>query len=130
MSGPIRILLAEDTIFFRKAIKDVLQNMGHEVVAASDGQEAIDLLNQAEKPFDLIVSDIEVPRVNGFQLANAVRNHPKYSSMPMMAVSSKAGLSFMKECKKAGFNIYMEKLRPNMLENAVNDLLSKEKSAV
>ncbi len=125
-----RILLAEDTIFFRKAIKDVLQNMGHEVVAASDGQEAIDLLNQAEKPFDLIVSDIEMPRVNGFQLANAVRNHPKYSSMPMMAVSSKAGLSFMKECKKAGFNIYMEKLRPNMLENAVNDLLSKEKSAV
>lgn len=124
-----RILLAEDTVFFRKTLKSLLEQTGYEVVAVGDGQEAIDLLNQNEKPFDLVISDIEMPRVNGFQLAKAIRHHPKLSSLPLLAVSSRADSSFVAEGQRAGFDLYMEKLKPTAFLNAVAKLITREKSA-
>lgn len=122
-----RILLAEDTLFFRKAIKKVLEGRGFEVVTANDGKEAIDMLDRGEGPFDLIVSDIEMPRVNGFQLAEGVRKHPKFSSTPMLALSSRADREYMLEGQRVGFDLYLEKIKPANLLAAVNELTTKRK---
>ena len=123
------ILLAEDTAFFRQAVKTLLEKAGYKVVCANDGKEAIDLLNDPKYTFDLIVSDIEMPRVNGFQLAEAVRKHPTHSTLPMLAVSSRADTKSMEDGIKAGFDLYLEKLKPAILLNAVSELFDKGRRA-
>lgn len=122
-----RILLAEDTLFFRKAMSKILENQGYEVISAVDGKEAYELLTQSEAPFDLIVSDIEMPRTNGFQLAEMVRQNPHTSHLPLLAISSRAENDFVAEGKKAGFDVFLEKLQPDVLVGAVTDLLNRKR---
>jgi two-component system, chemotaxis family, sensor kinase CheA len=124
------ILLVEDTAFFRKAIKAVLDKAGFNVTIAYDGQDAVDFLNRNQMHIDMIVSDIEMPRMNGFSLAEYVRKHPKYREVPMLAISSRADKDFMSAGKKAGFNLYLEKLKPEILISSMNELILSSKKAV
>ncbi len=62
----LRLLLVEDTPFFRKTIQKYLQRYGYQVDVVVDGQDGIDKLNQEDVPYDLIISDVEMPRMNGF----------------------------------------------------------------
>src|SRR5690606_15933626 len=84
------ILLVEDTVFFRRAIKDVLEKRGYNIVTANDGLEALETLERHEGFFDIVISDIEMPRVNGFDLAKAIRMEKRWKALPMIALSSKA----------------------------------------
>ncbi len=124
-----KILLVEDTIFFQRAISNILDQGGYEVISANDGQEAIEILSREDLVIDLIVSDIEMPRLNGFELAKNVRRHQRYSNLPMLAISSRADRKHMAEGAQAGFNIYLEKLRPVPLLSAIQDLLTKKVGA-
>lgn len=117
--GSKYILLAEDTLFFRRAIISALEKGGHRVHAVNDGKEALEALSHSLERFDLIVSDIEMPNMNGFELAKAVRNHPSYSSIPLLAVSSRADKSYIEKGKEAGFDVYLEKLKTDTLLEAV-----------
>ena len=124
-----RILLVEDTVFFRRAIAAALEKSGHKITMANDGQEALKILNESPERFDLIVSDIEMPRMNGFQLAQNIRKHPSYGKIPMLAVSSRADKNYTDEGLRAGFNLYLEKLKTEDLLNAVRSLTQKEEVA-
>ena len=124
-----KILLVEDTAFFRKAIRIVLEKSGFEVHSANDGQDAIDILNRQDTIFDMVISDIEMPRMNGFQLASTIRNHPVHSHLPLLAVSSRADRQYVIDGKKAGFDIYLEKLKPELLLSSIAELLDRNKGA-
>jgi two-component system chemotaxis sensor kinase CheA len=126
---PKRILLVEDTAFFRKALRIVLEKSGFEVHSANDGQDAIDILNRQDTLFDMVISDIEMPRMNGFQLATTLRNHPVHSRLPLLAVSSRADRQYVIDGKKAGFDIYLEKLKPELLLASIAELLERNKGA-
>jgi two-component system, chemotaxis family, sensor kinase CheA len=118
----LNILLVEDTLFFRKAIAEVLKKAGHEITFAVDGKDAIDILEQNPKKFDMIVSDIEMPRMNGFELAKAVRANPALSRLPMLAISSKCDQNTSSKGLQSGFNMYLEKLQPQILLDSVSAL--------
>ena len=124
-----RVLLVEDTVFFRKAIKSVLEKDGFEVISATNGEEAIEVLNQQNGAFDIIVSDIEMPKLNGFQLAQAIRKNPSFCHLPMLAISSRADKQYVADGTKAGFDVYLEKLKPEILLSAVADLLKTKGAA-
>ena len=126
---PKKILLVEDTAFFRKAIRIVLEKSGFEVHIATDGQDAIEILNRQDTIFDMVISDIEMPRMNGFQLASTLRNHPVHSRLPLLAVSSRADRQYLIDGKKAGFDIYLEKLKPNLLLSSISELLDRYQGA-
>lgn len=121
--GPTRILLVEDTPFFRRAIANVLTAAGHELTLANDGQEALEILNRGDAQFDLIVSDIEMPQLNGFDLARAVRANPKLATLPMLAISSRADSSHVSKGVAAGFNVYLEKLQSEVLLKSIEELM-------
>lgn len=124
-----KILLAEDTVFFRRAIKTVLEKTGYDVITASNGQEALNILNRKDDQFDLIISDIEMPVLNGFQFAAALRKHPDFAQLPLLAVSSRADQKYIVDGKKAGFDSYLEKLKPAVLLDTVSELLQKKRGA-
>lgn len=124
-----RVLLAEDTPFFRKAVCTVLERAGFQVECAGDGQAAAELLQKSDMPFDLIVSDIEMPKMNGFELARHVRANGKVSHLPMIALSSRADQKYQTEGRKAGFDIYLEKMKPDVLLAEIDRLLKTERKA-
>ncbi len=129
LTAPKKILLVEDTAFFRKSIKAVLESAGYEVLLASDGQDAMEMLSSVGEKIDLIVSDIEMPRMNGFQLAATIRQHPAYNKTPLLAISSRADDKYVNQGKKVGFDYYLEKLQPDVLLNAISNLVNHPRGA-
>ena len=109
--------------------RSVLEKTGYEVVTADNGKEAIDILSRNDGDFDVIVSDIEMPLVNGFQFALAVKKEPNLASIPMLAISSRADNAYVSEGKKAGFDMYLEKFKPNILVDSLADLISRKREA-
>ena len=77
-----RVLLAEDEAAIRKVVRDALEREGHEVVAAVDGQEALDAFEAGD--FDLVVSDLAMPRMDGHSLVAEVRRR---SAVPILVLT-------------------------------------------
>jgi two-component system, chemotaxis family, sensor kinase CheA len=120
----VKILLLEDTAFFVKQISRTLENQGHSVRHVENGEEGLKVLDSI-KPgeIDLIVSDIEMPKMNGFDFAERVRGHEKFKSIPMVALTTRFRLDDQERGKKVGFNMYLEKLKPDELIEAIDQLM-------
>lgn len=80
------VLVAEDSITSRMLIKSILESAGYIVKTAVDGMEAFTLLRG--EPFDLVVSDVEMPRLDGFGLIAKIRADPKLSELPVVLVTA------------------------------------------
>jgi two-component system chemotaxis sensor kinase CheA len=80
------ILVVEDSITSRMLLKNILEGAGYQVQTAIDGVEAFTALRETD--FDLVVSDIEMPRLNGFDLTLKIRNDEKLSHLPLVLVTS------------------------------------------
>ncbi len=116
-----RILIAEDSSFYRNLLCSYLEAAGYEVMAAEDGQEALEILEKEE--IDLLITDIEMPRMNGFELTKAVRNHDRLKDLPVIAVTSLSGEDDRRRGVEAGVNDYQPKLDRDQVLNAVHNLL-------
>ena len=125
----LKLLLVEDTTFFRNLVANALTNYGFEVVTAKHGQHALEVIESNNTNFNLIVSDIEMPYLNGFELASQIRKHKVYKNIPMIAFSSRADEEFVNKGRSAGFNMYLEKQKPEELAKAVLYLVSQLKGA-
>ncbi len=81
-----RVLIAEDSITSRMLLKNILESAGYEVTTAVDGAEAFASLR--EQDFDVLVSDVEMPRMDGFQLTEAVRADARLAPLPVILVTA------------------------------------------
>ena len=81
------LLLVDDSAFFRNMLSPVLKAAGYEVTAVSSGQEALAMLKKGRR-FDVLVTDIDMPDMDGFALAEAVRGEQRFGEMPIIALSS------------------------------------------
>ncbi len=80
------ILVAEDSITSRMLMKNILESAGYEVAVAVDGAEAFSVLKT--KKFDLLVSDVDMPRMNGFELTDKIRNYDEIAHLPVVLVTA------------------------------------------
>ncbi|KJR44026.1 sensor histidine kinase/response regulator [Candidatus Magnetoovum chiemensis] len=81
------ILLVDDSINTREIEKEILESYGYNVTVAGDGLEALDRANASS--YDLIITDIEMPRMNGFTLTQQLKNTNEYKNIPVIIVSSR-----------------------------------------
>jgi two-component system chemotaxis sensor kinase CheA len=79
------ILLVEDSVTSRMLLKGILESAGYQVVTAVDGQDAFTALKKTA--FDLVVSDIEMPRINGFELTTKIRTDEQHARLPVVLVT-------------------------------------------
>ena len=121
--GHQRILLAEDTPFFRVAISDYLTSSGYEVVTAVDGAKALAQL-QAGECFDLVLTDIEMPEMNGWELLREIRSSSEWKNLPVLAITSLSSDEDVAAGKKAGFNDWMIKMDRDILINSLSEHLN------
>jgi len=121
-----RILLVEDTVFFSRLIRNFLESSGYEVLTAENGMEALSVLES--KPVDLIVSDIEMPVMDGWRLIQTIRSHPKYKHLPAMALSALNSSESMEKSKQMGFDTHEVKIDKDRMIACVKDLLNNKRN--
>ncbi|MDZ4837338.1 MAG: response regulator, partial [Candidatus Melainabacteria bacterium] len=113
-----RILVVEDSITSRVLLKNILESAGFSVSVASDGQDGWEKLLQ-DSNFDLIVSDVEMPRMTGFELTTKIRKEAKLKDIPIIIVTSLASLEDRRKGVEVGANAYFVKSnfdKSNLLE--------------
>src|SRR5262249_15408396 len=103
-----RVLVVEDTQFFRQLVKGYLEAAGYEVVTAIHGADGLARLE--EQTFDLIVSDIEMPVLDGWGFAKGVRQRPGGDRLPLLALTTLSREEDRARSEAAGFNCHDVKL--------------------
>jgi two-component system chemotaxis sensor kinase CheA len=123
VGGTVRALFAEDTAFFRKRVVSLLERDGYEVVTVKNGEEALMELEKRDPSYyGVILSDIEMPKLNGYGLARAIRKDPKWKTVPLVALTSLGTSQDRQNGLDAGFDLYLEKLNGDELLVALSEL--------
>ncbi|MEI8145181.1 MAG: response regulator, partial [Alphaproteobacteria bacterium] len=123
-----RLLFVDDSPFFRNMLTPVLKAAGYQVTTASAAREALDLIKGGEK-FDIVVSDIEMPDMNGFELAEALRADHRLLGLPVIALSSMTNPAAIERARVAGFHDYVAKFDRQGLIAALKDTATEYASA-
>jgi two-component system, chemotaxis family, sensor kinase CheA len=101
------ILLVEDSLVIRTQMTRILKAAGYTVIAANDGLEGWEKLKAGQ--FDLVVSDVEMPRWSGLQLTNEIRKHSEYENLPVVLVTTLSQAVDRDRGLQAGANAYLTK---------------------
>jgi len=100
-------VLADDSISVRKFVGRMLEKAGYRVKLACDGLEALEIATSS--PCDLVITDLEMPRTNGYELMLHLRQTPSTSKVPVMVVTSRAGAKHRDRAMKEGALAFMVK---------------------
>jgi two-component system chemotaxis sensor kinase CheA len=101
------ILVADDSLTTRVLEKNILEGSGYAVTLAVDGADALEKLRQ--RKFDLVVSDVEMPNMNGFSLTRMIRKEEKFQDLPVILVTSLDSEEDKRKGIEAGANAYITK---------------------
>jgi chemosensory pili system protein ChpA (sensor histidine kinase/response regulator) len=101
------VLLADDSISVRKVLGRQLGAAGWEVVVVADGEQALEALR--ERTFAALITDIEMPRLNGFELLDLVRRRPETRELPAIVLTSRAGAKHRELARRLGATAYLSK---------------------
>lgn len=123
--GDCNILLVEDSAFFRNLLMPMLKMAGYHVTVAEHGEAALKICRNS-KPFDVIVSDIEMPGLSGFDLARELQRDSQTSGVPLIALSSHASPKDIERAMSQGFSEYVTKIDPKALLTTLSKVLSSE----
>ncbi|MEA2987611.1 MAG: two-component system, chemotaxis family, sensor kinase CheA, partial [Alphaproteobacteria bacterium] len=105
---PRRVLLIDDAPFFRNMLAPVLKAAGYAVTAAASAGDALALL-QGSQRFDVVITDIEMPGMDGFALASAVRSDPRHADLPIIGLSSLVSTEAIERGRAVGLHDYVAK---------------------
>ncbi|MEM8701980.1 MAG: chemotaxis protein CheW, partial [Pseudomonadota bacterium] len=120
-----KVLFVDDSSFFRNMLTPVLKAAGYDVTTCNGPQQAFELLENGDK-FHAIVSDIEMPEINGFEFCESLRRDPRFRNIPMLALSSLVTPASIERGRQAGFDDYVAKFdRPGLIA-ALKDVFSNE----
>jgi len=119
------ILVVDDSITVREMERKLLESKGYEVDVAVDGMEAWNLLRI--ESYDMVISDIDMPRMNGFELISHIKQHEKLKTLPVMVVSYKNKEEDRLRGLEAGADYYLTKssFQDNSFIDAVTDLIGE-----
>lgn len=126
-----RILIADDSTVARKQVERAITSLGFEVVAVKDGKEAYDKLVEMAatgsiyEQISLVISDIEMPEMDGYTLTAEVRRHPDLKDLYVILHSSLSGVFNQAMVERVGANSFIAKFNPDELGNAVKSALTK-----
>jgi len=118
-------LVVDDSLSARRSLVQFMQDAGYDVRSARDGMEAVDILDVLRP--DIILSDLEMPRMNGMELVNYIRASDDLSVLPIIIITSRAAAKHQEEATAAGADVYLTKpySEDELLEQILN--LQKQK---
>lgn len=121
------VIVADDSISVRKFVGRILEKAGYRVRLASDGLEAAELV--AQSGAHLIITDLEMPRMNGYELMSHLRQNPDWRRIPVLVVTSRAGAKHRDRALKEGAAAFLTKpVQEDQLLATIARILGMEKS--
>ena len=120
------ILIAEDSKFFRNQVKGYMTEVGYSVIEAEDGLEGWDKLMEHGDEISMLVTDIEMPNMNGFELTKKIRGDSRYSELPIIALTTLASAEDVAKGKAVGVNEYHIKLDKERLMLSVHEYIKRK----
>ena len=118
---PRTALIVDDVADVTEMLEVLLTHTGYNVVTAASAKAALAVAGQ--RHFDVIISDIGMPEMNGYQLAEALRKLPEYETVPLVAVTGYAMFDDQERSKNAGFTAHMTKpIDPRALLDLIEQL--------
>ena len=133
---PKHILVVDDSSVARNQIKRVLEKAGIECTQANDGQAGLDVLKgwvaegiDLDQKIALVISDIEMPRMDGYTFTTKIRQDPTLDSLYVLLHTSLSGVFNNSMVEKVGANQFIPKFKPNELVGAVLDVINKRTAA-
>lgn len=121
------IVVAEDNPASRELMRELLESSGYRIVEAADGKEALEKTLEVRP--DLMVLDIELPVMSGFEVLEAIRQHPELCSLPVVAVTARAMEGDLERGVAAGFDAYITKpIKIAAARARIRELLEPEKA--
>ncbi|WP_018867329.1 MULTISPECIES: chemotaxis protein CheV [unclassified Thioalkalivibrio] len=135
-AGGRKVVIVDDSVVARKQIEGAIRGLGFEYEVFKDGQEALDFLEQkaGEGPvrdqIELVISDIEMPRMDGYTLTARIRDNPALKDLKVLLHSSLSGEFNTDMVKRAGADAFLSKFNPDELANAVLDQTGREDQQV
>lgn len=121
-----RLLLVDDSQFIRNGARQTLLREGYRVTEANDGAEALRMIEesyQAGQPYDLIVTDVEMPRMDGFTLTRKIRENPTMAELPVLLHTSLSGKTNQAAGISVGANGYVIKNDFKTLMTLIREIL-------
>jgi CheY-like chemotaxis protein len=119
----VNVLIVDDVADVTEMIALLLKHAGYKVMTANSAPMALQLAHKHS--FDLIISDIGMPEMNGYELATSLRAQPEYQGIPIIAVTGYSEYDDRGRAVQAGFNAHITKpIDPTRLIDLMNDLLS------
>ncbi|MDE2421908.1 MAG: Hpt domain-containing protein [Gammaproteobacteria bacterium] len=123
------IMVVDDSVTVRKVTTRLLERHGYQVIAAKDGVDAMSKLEDAHP--DLMLLDIEMPRMDGFEVATLVRHSPRLSYLPIIMITSRTGEKHRERAYSIGVNGYMGKpFQEQILLENISDLLLESQAEI
>ncbi len=123
-----RLLLVDDSPFFRNLLQPILSVAGYEVTTADTGTQALAMC-EAGRDFDIVVSDIEMPGMSGFEFAEALRKIERFRETPVLALSSHTHPQDIERARRVGFTDFIPKLDREGLLASLNELSAANRVA-
>ncbi|WP_263788887.1 response regulator [Salinibacter grassmerensis] len=119
----MKFLIVDDSPTMLRIIRNALQEIGYDdIVEAEDGEDALEKLE--ENAPDFVVTDWNMPNMNGVDLSSNIRNHPEYSDLPILMITTRGMKEDVKTAMKAEVNNYIVKpFEPEVLEEKVDSCL-------
>jgi len=102
-----RILIVEDTPALMQSLMDILEMEGYNVTGANDGQMALDIMLRMN--FDLVISDIRMPKMDGIELIRAIRADSRWEKLPILVFSARLDEASKQLALKTGANDFLPK---------------------
>ena len=122
---PPLVLIAEDSHFFRNQVKNYMTEAGYQVLEGEDGQEAWQLLQDNGERVSLVVTDIEMPNMNGYELTQKIKSDQRFAGLPVVALTTLAGEEDIAKGKAVGVDEYHIKLDRERLMASVHNFVKQ-----
>jgi CheY-like chemotaxis protein len=122
------ILVVDDEPMARDLLRLMLERAGFKISEASDGLDALEKVSHLRP--DLIILDVMMPEMDGFEVCRALRSDAATASLPVIMLSAKTHPQAIREGKQAGANKYLSKLTPRLeLIQHINELLTDDSAS-
>jgi chemosensory pili system protein ChpA (sensor histidine kinase/response regulator) len=105
----ITVLVVDDSLSVRRVLSNLISSAGWKPVLAKDGLDALEMLPRLTTPPDIVLLDIEMPRMDGYELISALRSQPKHQQTPIVVLTSRAGQKHRDKAFEVGATDYLVK---------------------
>jgi two-component system chemotaxis sensor kinase CheA len=122
------VLLAEDSSFFRSQVQKLFESKGYLVEGCEDGKEAWEKLVSDEYAIDVVVTDIEMPNMNGFELCRRIKESADFKHLPVIALTSLADQADVQHGIDVGIDDYQIKMDKEKLLNSLRNFVDHSKA--